>query len=281
MRLTLPALLLFASCISTATSPSAPPVAAAPAAPCRTGDALLNAALWMQSAAEYRANALQAYSLATRQLDAALADPAWSAIPGTPSTGLPPAIILDSDETVFDNSAFEARMVRKGVKYDDNDWKAWIAESAAAAIPGSTEFLRHAQSKGVTVFFVTNRRTDEEAATRRNIEKLGVPLSASEDTVLVKGERPEWNVSDKTSRRLYVASRYRVLLLLGDDLNDFVNAKTKSVAERDEIMRDTAAQWGSRWIILPNALYGSWEDAAAGASDSCAQMQKKIEVLRP
>lgn len=283
MRFTaVPALfLIIASCVTPATTPIAP-VAATPAAtPCRSGDALINAALWMQTAAEYRASALQAYALATHQLDAALADPTWTAIPGSPSTGLPPAVILDADETSLDNSVFEARMVRQGIKYDDTQWKAWIFESAATAIPGAMEFLEYAKSKGVTAFYLTNRRPDEEAPTRLNMEKLGFPLSSSEDTVLVRADRPEWDTGDKTTRRAHVAARYRVLLVLGDDLNDFVAARSLSVPARDTIMRDTAAQWGNRWIILPNALYGSWEEAAAGRGDDCEQLKKKIDVLRP
>lgn len=283
MRFTVvPALLLtLVSCVTPATAPIAPAASAGTAAPCRPGDALVNAALWMQSAAEYRASALQAYALGTRQLDAALADPTWTAIPGSPSTGLPPAIILDADETTLDNSAFEARMVRQGLKYNDVQWKSWIFESAAPAIPGAAEFLQYAKSKGVTAFFITNRRPDEEAPTRRNMEKIGFPLSSTEDTVLVRADRPEWDTGDKTSRRAYVASRYRVLLVFGDDLNDFVAARSLSVPARDAIMRDTTSQWGTRWIMLPNAMYGSWEEAASGRGEDCAQLQRKIEAMRP
>jgi 5'-nucleotidase (lipoprotein e(P4) family) len=288
---TIAAFLLLASCATTAppptASPSSPsaettavPTPAAAAAPCRPGDALVNAALWMQSAAEYRASALQSYALAKRLLDLALADPSWSAVRDAKSAGLPPAVILDSDETVFDNTGFEARMIQRGMKYDSAAWRAWVDEAAATAIPGAADFLAYAKSRGVTPFFVTNRKADEEPGTRRNLEKLGFPLGTSEDTVLVRGERPEWASGDKEPRRKYVASRYRVLLLVGDDLNDFVTARDLTVAERDAIMRDTAAEWGSKWIILPNAMYGSWEDAVAGSGSDCAQLQKKIEAMR-
>ena len=72
----------------------------------------LNATLWMQQSAEYRAAALQAYGTAGTRLREALSDTSSSAIPSQQQAGmLPPAVILDVDETVLDNSPFQARLV--------------------------------------------------------------------------------------------------------------------------------------------------------------------------
>ena len=242
---------------------------------CNPGDSILNATLYMQSSAEYRAAALQTYATARRALDAALADPAAAA--------QPPAIILDLDETALDNARYAARSVRKGKTFQfDDDWSAWVSESAADAVPGAREFLVYAHSRGVTPFYITNRTTDMEAATRLNLEKAGFPLSASQDTLLVRGERPEWNTFDKTPRRDFVAAQYRVLLLLGDDLNDFTSASGKSVADRAAIVDNAASSWGTRWIIVPNPIYGSWESAVTGGSGTpCEQMKKKVDSLNP
>jgi 5'-nucleotidase (lipoprotein e(P4) family) len=269
--------LAFTAC---ATTPTAPPVVTA-TSPCSAGHTLINASLWVQSAAEYDATALQTYANARRMLDAALADPAWSAMPGQNATAeMPPAIILDLDETVLDNVRFEARMVRAGQTYNGDDWLTWVKESAAGTVPGAREFLDYARSRGVTPFYITGRKAVEEAATLRNLQQLGLPLSPAEDTLLVRGERPEWDSGDKGPRREYVATRYRVLLLVGDDLNDFVNAREKSQAEREEIMRTTAANWGTKWFMLANPMYGSWEDAAAAGKD-CEKVRNKIEALKP
>src|SRR5688572_24816236 len=127
------ALLLLAACTSTVT-PVAQPVATT--APCNPGVSLVNASLWYQAAAEYDANALQVYNNARRALDAALAT----------AGDKPPAVILDLDETVLDNSAFEGRMVRKGITYDLEDWFRWVDESAAKPIAGAAEFLTYIQS---------------------------------------------------------------------------------------------------------------------------------------
>jgi 5'-nucleotidase (lipoprotein e(P4) family) len=239
--------------------------------PCNPGLALVNAALWAQSSAEYRASTMQTYANARKALDAALA------------TGgdQPPAIVLDLDETAIQNSAFEARMIRQGKTYDVDAWSRWVSESAATPIAGAAEFLSYARSRGVTPFYVTNRKAEEEAATRRNLETLGYPLDPSVDTVLTKGERPEWSSSDKSPRRDYVASQYRLLLLLGDDLNDFVNAQGMDEQQRLDLMRQNGGKWGTSWFILPNPIYGSWEAAMTGTGSPCEQLKKKVEALTP
>ncbi|MEA2489599.1 MAG: hypothetical protein QOH21_1391, partial [Acidobacteriota bacterium] len=231
--------------------------------------------------AEYRAAALGTYAAARRALDAALADQSWSAVDGQTNAGsLPPAVILDLDETALDNSVFEARSIRKGKTFDQEVWNQWVRESAAGAVPGAAEFLTYAASKGVTPFYITNRDFDPEGpGTQANVVKLGFPMSTTDDTLLLRGERPEWK-SDKTSRREYVAQRYRVLLLLGDDLNDFANARELNVADRDKLIERTTPWWGTRWFMIPNPIYGSWERAVAASGTDCEKLQKKIDALR-
>lgn len=231
MRLALAVILVLAGCATT-TNPQ----------PCDPGTSILNATLWTQSAAESRAAALQTYAVARHALDAALAEPSV----------LPPAIILDLDETVLDNTRYAARSIHQHKLFlFDDDWTRWVAESASDAVPGATEFLVYAKSRGVTPFYITNRGTDMEAATRANLEKLGLPLG--ENTLLVRQD-----TYDKTSRRDFVAASHSVLLLFGDDLNDFTGASGKSVTERQAIAGAAAAEWGTRWFVIPNPMYGSW-----------------------
>src|SRR4029079_5818203 len=128
----------------------------------------LNAVLWMQTSAEYRESARQAYRIAAMQLDAALRDPAWTAAveqPRSDST-LPPAVVLDLDETVLDNSAYEARLVHDGRAYSEDDWNRWCEERKAGAVPGAIEFLTHAHDRGVTAIYISNRDHSVEQATR-------------------------------------------------------------------------------------------------------------------
>jgi acid phosphatase len=247
---------------------SSPPSSAS--TQCNPGHTILNATLWTQSSAEYRATALQTYANARRALDAALAES---------SGGLPPAIILDLDETALDNTPFEKRVILAGKTYDSAMWKQWTSEGIAPAVPGAVEFLKYAQSRGVRPFYVTNREMDEEAGTRRNLETLGFPLEANVDTLLQKGENG-WT-SDKTDRRNHVMQSHRVLLLIGDDLNDFTDAREKSHAEREQLLAANADEWGTRWFILPNPMYGSWERAAIGSGGTpCEQVVRKVDALK-
>ena len=247
---------------------TAPPVAApatAPAvAPATAKTALPDSVVWFRTSVEYRAVTTQAYHLASMMLDRALADRRWTAaLEQTGEFGAkPPAVVLDVDETVLDNSESEERNVREGAVYSEARWAEWCNERRATPIPGALEFTRAAAAKGVTVFYVTNRDRALEQATRDNLAKYGFPLDPGRDTVLTRAERPEWASSDKSSRRAMVAQDFRILLLVGDDFGDFVAGARGTLAARRALEDANAAMWGVKWIALPNPMYGSWKTAA-------------------
>lgn len=268
-------LVLLAAC---ATAPAREEAAAPPAE-----HPLLQSVLWVQTAAEYVAAAEQAFAAARAALPRALADTTWTAAleQSGDYAALPPAVIVDVDETVLDNSPFEAQLIRSGEEFDPARWSAWVDEAAAPPVPGALEFARAAERSGVTIFYVTNRDAPQEAGTRRNLEAAGFPLAEEEDVVLLRGEREGWS-SDKSSRRAWVAERHRVLLVIGDDFNDFVFARLP-VEERDALVRRHADRWGERWIVLPNPMYGSWEGAVTGPGEDLTpeqELQRKLERLR-
>ena len=225
---------------------------------------LLNAVLWVQTSAEYEFACRQTYRLAERNLDEAMSDPGWTAaLEQTGDYGnLPPAVILDSDETVLDNTAFEAMLIEEVEEYNTPLWYAWAEDEAAGAVPGSREFLQHAWEAGVEVFFVTNRDHAIEEPTVRNLQALFGPRVTSEN-VLTRGEREDW-ISDKSSRRAYVAAGHRVLLLIGDDYNDFTDLGELPPEERTAAARQYSDHWGTKWIMLPNPMYGGWEQSLYG-----------------
>lgn len=264
---------LTAACATPRAEPPPPPTSP------RADHPTLYATLWVQTSAEYRAAAWQAYAAARESLHRALADPAWTAAveqEGRDYAGLPPAVVLDVDETVLDNSPFQARMILEGGTFDPRAWTAWVDEAAAPPVPGAREFLRLADSLGVAVFYVTNRDDEHEAATRRNLEAVGLPLDPGIDTVLARGEREGWT-SDKSSRREAVAERYRVVLLVGDDFNDFVAARLPR-ADRDGLVERYRDRWGERWIVLPNPNYGSWEGALYPPGDLSEDEEARLRL---
>jgi acid phosphatase len=240
-------------------------VVAAPAQDTPAHDGL-NATLWTQRSVEFKATALAAFALARIRLDQALADPSWTAAPRE-QTGayqsLPPAVIADLDETLLDNSAYQAWMVLKDTTFDSRTWNAYVKTVTSLAVPGALEFAGYADGKGVKVFYLSNRTAEEEAATRKNLEKLGFPLGAPVDTMLMAGKQPGWG-SAKGTRRAHVAKSYRVLLNIGDNLGDFVDEYRGSEAERSKVFAEHGSRWGHQWIMIANPTYGSFESAPFG-----------------
>ena len=274
----------------------------------QTGREQLHAVLWMQTAAEYRALAAQTWALARERLHTA-EQPGSAALeqadmPAAQLASLPTAVIVDLDETVLDNSYFQARLVRDHKPYSDAAWDAWAAESAAQLVPGAREFLDEAARLGHRIFYVTNRECPKSApltgtesgtetgtdpcppktATQKNLIALGLPGAADPENLLLRRERPEWESNDKSERRAWLAQRYRIIAMAGDDLRDFVDRPIFE-ARRAELTK----MFGTRWFILPNAMYGSWERslnegvcAPGSGSEDCARaiLEHKYALLQ-
>ncbi len=224
---------------------------------------IVSSVLWAGTAVEHNASLIQAYTLARSDLDRAIGDRNWTAAveqEGKAFRSLPPAIVMDLDETILDNSPYEARQALPGAQSKDDAWKSWVNEARAAALPGALPFAAYAHSRGVTVFYVTNRDADLKDATRTNLRRDGFPLDSKVETLYCRGEKPDWT-SDKGTRRMEIAKRYRILLLFGDDFGDFVSGAADTVAHRKELAAKYADRWGTKWIVLPNAMYGSWANS--------------------
>jgi 5'-nucleotidase (lipoprotein e(P4) family) len=238
----------------------------------------LNAVLWTQRSVEFKGNAWTAYKLAMIRLDQALANRKWTGVPAE-QTGsyrnLPPAVILDVDETVLDNSDYQAWNVTAGTSFDPKTWTNFVNSQTSRPVPGALEFTQYAAKKGVKVFYVTNRVTEEEAATRGNLAKYGFPLDDKMDTILVKGEKEEWKSSAKSARRAYVAGNYRVLLNIGDNFSDFTDDYKGTETERQKVFDDNAAHWGKEWIVIANPTYGSFESTPYGNDFKLSDDEKR------
>ena len=184
-----------------------------------------------------------------------------------------PAIILDVDETVLDNSAFNARNVARGIDYSSEAWNAWCNEEKADVIPGSLEFVLAAQGLGVEVFFITNRRDEVKPATINNLKRLGFP--ADEDHVLTQNSKDNRDGRKKT-RRAMVAKDHRIVLLIGDNMSDMcLDLDVRDNKQRNAIARKKTDLLGSRWIMIPNPVYGQWERALAEGADA---LNTKLDV---
>ena len=230
----------------------------------------LLAVLFKRTSAEYKANTFQIYNSAKNNIDKALADKSWTALKNQLKDyqNLPPAIILDIDETVLDNSEHQVRSIKNGTNYPIG-WKERVSEESAGALPGVKEFLSYANTKGIKIFYVTNRTHDLEEYTRNNIKSLGLPFDNDMDVLLMKNEKG-WG-SDKTSRRDLIRKDFRVIQIFGDQLDDFIplTESAKSMNERKILIDKYADMWGEKWYMLINPMYGEWEEALYEHCWSC------------
>jgi len=225
--------------------------------PCRRPrireDTLRTSVVWFRTSVEYRATALQAYRLAGLMLDRALPDGTWTA--ALEQTGefssKPPAVILDVDETVLDNSESERAQHPGGTVYSERGGPTGATSERRRRF-GRARIHAARGREGVAVFYVTNRDRALEQATRDNLAKYGFPLDAARDTVLTRAERPEWTSSRSPRGRSLVAQDFRILLLVGDDFGDFVAGARGTLAARKSLDDANAAMWGVKWIALPN-----------------------------
>lgn len=232
----------------------------------------LNGTLWCQTSVEYEVAGVQIFRAASQAVTKALSDSNWTAALEQTNDyqQLPPAVIVDVDETVLDNSPFQARLVLNGETFSPSKWDAWVEEAQAEAIPGAREFVDFLKKNNVALFYVTNRK--DEAPTIKNI-RAALDPDVTPEKVLCKYEQTGWG-NDKTSRRALISKTHRIITLLGDDYNDFVYLEKSGPKERKVNAAAHMSFWGSKWFMLSNPLYGSWERALYSDGISPEEIRK-------
>ena len=222
----------------------------------------LNATLWADTAAEYAASTLQAYHAAEESLELALADPQWTAALEQVSdySDLPTAVLMDIDQTVLDNSPYNARIVTHYGEYTQDTFSQWCREVAAPAIPGAKQFVDRAVELGVTIIYYSRRLETLRDCTTRNLQVLGFPVP-DQKHLLLNDKLPS---TQKAQLRHQLSSQYRIVLLVGDDMEDFVSGSKADPAERRALAHQHSNRWGKQWIILPNPMYGAWDTSLYG-----------------
>lgn len=217
--------------------------------PGSTQDAWLLSVLWYQRSAEMRALYYQGYNFASKSLVENLRKSA---------SGKPKAVILDIDETILDNSPAQALQIISSVSYSDSLWQKWVNQAIAKPCPGALEFTRFADSMDIEVFYVTNRdKETAETFTIVNLRKYGFPFA---DTLHLLAREQE---SSKSARRSKISETHDILLLIGDNLADFddsfeTRGEDLGFGAVDRAQKD----FGNRFVILPNPMYGPWINAA-------------------
>lgn len=205
------------------------------------------AAIYQQRAAEYKALCFQAYNIARLQIDEAVKK----------HIAKPLAVVTDIDETLLDNSPYDAGRAIKNLDYTSKTWKEWTAKAIADTVPGAPSFFKYAASKGIKIFYISNRDEDERAATLKNLQLYHLPNADDAHLLLRNG------ASSKEGRRLDVAKTYHIVLLCGDNLPDFdaLYDNKPSEANRTTVTEKLRKEFGSRYIVIPNPSYGDFEGA--------------------
>jgi 5'-nucleotidase (lipoprotein e(P4) family) len=206
---------------------------------------MVMALTWVQSSAEYRELCYQAFNLA-----GLLVDKAASA-----KADKPLAIIADLDETLLDNSAYDAGLIGRDAGYSGKTWLQWELAAQALAVPGAVDFLTSAAKK-VEIFYVTNRDQAGLEGTLKNMTVLGFPFADAQHVLVNAG------TSNKQPRFDAVAADHKVVLYLGDNANDLpIGTYGKAQKDRNALVDQNKAKFGSEFVALPNPVYGDWEPA--------------------
>lgn len=204
--------------------------------------------LWFQTSGEAKALYYQGYNIGKMRLNDILNQK-------QKKKEFKPAVVLDIDETVIDNSPHQAWYI-KSENANPFNWNKWFNQARAKALPGAIDFLKYADSKGVEIFYISNRREAHKEATIRNLNNIGAPKADTDHVLLLQpGER------GKESRRQKVARSYNIVLLFGDNLGDFSGFDYLSASDRVQAVERRREEFGKKLIVFPNPMYGDWESA--------------------
>lgn len=225
-----------------------------------------NATLWFQQSAEMEASFLQAYDKGKMLLKIKMDT--------LSDLGLKPAVVLDLDETVLDNSPYEARLFLEGENYRSESWEKWCKEAQADALPGVMDFLNFADSLGLEIFYISNRKIGVFEPTLKNLKTLKLPQAEKEHLLL------RTTKSDKTERREMVKASHNILLYVGDNLTDY----DQTFAERDstlgkDLVKKHQKEILHNFIMLSNPMYGEWESAIY-ENDFSKSAEEKLKLRR-
>ncbi|MFT2089686.1 5'-nucleotidase, lipoprotein e(P4) family [Paraglaciecola sp. 2405UD69-4] len=224
---------------------------------------LSNSVKWQTQSKEYQLITRGVYQKAEQQLV------------NVASESGPWVVVMDVDETVLDNSAYQVMLDTTGGQYSSETWASWIESKQATLVPGAADFMKKVYAMGGKVALVTNREKKQDAATWENLSKF-IPVTF-ENTCLMgrtQADKDAINetsiVNDKDLRRQQITSGevdcfseqgeqtswhsgHTIVMQIGDNIED-VNGVTQENANVDAL----ETRLYKDIFILPNAMYGSW-----------------------
>ena len=223
--------------------------------------------LWYQNAAEVDALYQQGYNIATAKLKEYLKTPSEK----------PYSIVLDLDETVLDNIPYQVQNVKDGTAFNAKDWDEWVQKAAAKPVAGAKEFLQFADKNKVQIYYISDRTDSQIDATIKNLEEQGLPFQGR-DHLMFKKEGDK----SKEPRRQEVMKHTNLIMLFGDNLVDFADFSKTSETDREKLYEELKGEFGEKFIIFPNPMYGSWETAVykGEKKDAKGQSEARMNALK-
>ena len=175
------------------------------------------------------------------------------------------AVVLDLDETVLDNSAYQLERAAYGLPFDGPSWDAWVDRGEAGLVPGVAPFIAQVRELGGNVAWVSDRSTAGAAATRANLIRNGIWRDS--DLLCLKGGPAD---STKARRRTEIATGRgdcawvgrpaRVLAFIGDQVKDGPGRGDFPGPGEPDSLSGVDSSFGVSSFIIPNPTYGSWTD---------------------
>ena len=214
---------------------------------------------WYHDSVEKKAITLEVYNLAkikiSKKIDAdKLKSGAWG-------------VILDIDETTLDNSWLEYDHY-KNYQYDSDSYDKSLKEKKSIAVPGAKMLTDYVHEKGGFVSLVTNRTGNDEKlikATKENLDEQGLHydqiLFANKNEKDYSNKNPRFKAveSGKYSDEIIYTKKlpaHGVVAYFGDNIQDFPRLTQENMKTADDSQFDV---FGSKYFILPNPMYGSWQ----------------------
>jgi predicted secreted acid phosphatase len=223
--------------------------------------------LWTQNSAEYKLITSFLYQQAQKNIES------------FSDNSEPWVVIMDVDETLLDNSEYNKRRDRLGLGYTSESWAEWVKEESAGEIPGSKQFVIEVLKAGGQIALITNRNRSLDDYTWNNLRSLGFPIEKDNTCILGRNEQDINSVdgkeffNDKDLRRNQISDGsaeacwedhpaaqekwnrdLNIVMQVGDNIKDFAKTTQENVDTKLFLSRQA-----KDILILPNAMYGSWE----------------------
>ncbi|MTT31918.1 5'-nucleotidase, lipoprotein e(P4) family [Terrilactibacillus sp. BCM23-1] len=221
--------------------------------------------LWFQTSGEAKALYYQGYNIGTEKMNQALKK----------KYKKKPAVVLDIDETIVNNSPLDAKFSKVGQgSLNEKEWRKWIAKAKAKPLPGALDFLKEADRRGVDIYYISDRSDKTLERTMLNLKNIGAP-QVTKNHVLLKRDGEK----NKNRRRKLVAKTHRILLYFGDNLSDFEGFEYPTIKKRANKVDKMRLDFGNKLIVFPNPMYGNWEKALYNGKNNLSN-EEKIKIRK-